>query len=83
MGRRRSHVVSGADPALNRFKYETAQELGLAERIRQEGWGNMTTRDAGRVGGQMVRRLIKEAETSLSQAEQRNPGDATVESSIT
>lgn len=83
MGNRRSHLVPGADSALNRFKYETAEELGLAKRIAQQGWGNMTTRDAGRVGGQMVKRLIKEAETSLQEAQTTNPEAATVESSIT
>ena len=61
----RRPVVPQADRALDRFKYETAEELGLLDDIQERGWGNMTTREVGAIGGHMVRKLIREAERSL------------------
>jgi len=52
------------------FKYEIASELGLVEDIAQKGWGNMESRHCGsvggRIGGRMVRVLIRHAEQALS-----------------
>ncbi len=61
------------DQALDRWKYEVADELGLADRIKQVGWGNMTTRECGKIGGrmgghiggQMVKRMIQFAESHM------------------
>lgn len=55
---------------LDRFKWEIAGELGLAEKIRQVGWENMTTKEVGMIGGQMVRRMIEAAEEALRQGAQ-------------
>lgn len=66
MPRNNETVVREAGPALDRFKREVADELGLLEKVRRVGWGNMTTREAGAVGGHMVRRLIRAAEESLA-----------------
>ncbi|QNO16709.1 alpha/beta-type small acid-soluble spore protein [Alkalicella caledoniensis] len=44
---------------MERFKYETAEELGLADKVRQVGWENMTTRECGMVGGMMVKKMIE------------------------
>jgi hypothetical protein len=65
--RSRETVVPRTEPALDRFKYEVADELGLLEKIKSQGWGEMTTREAGSVGGQMVRKLIEAADESLSE----------------
>ena len=62
------------EDALDRQKWEVAAELGLAGRIQQVGWGEMTTRDCGaiggrlggRLGGQMVKRMIALAEQQLA-----------------
>ncbi|MGI6035028.1 MAG: small, acid-soluble spore protein, alpha/beta type [Limnochordia bacterium] len=56
------HVYPKARPAMERFKEEVADELGLLDKANRIGWNNMTTKEAGRVGGEMVRRLIKKAE---------------------
>lgn len=66
MARNNETVVREAEPTLDRFKYEVADELGLLAKVRSVGWGNMTTREAGAVGGHMVRRLIRAAEDSLA-----------------
>ncbi len=36
-------------------KYEIAEELGLFEKITEEGWGALTASESGRIGG-----IIKE-----------------------
>lgn len=51
---------------LRRLKYEVARDLGLADDIKERGWGNMTTREVGTIGGRMVRRLVRRGERDLS-----------------
>ena len=56
-------VVPEAKEALNRFKYEVANEVGVT---LKDGYnGNISARDAGRIGGQMVRKLIQQAENNM------------------
>ncbi|MCL4516643.1 MAG: alpha/beta-type small acid-soluble spore protein [Firmicutes bacterium] len=61
----RTPALPEAEPSLDRFKYEVADELGLLDKIKREGWENMTTREVGKVGGHMVRKMIQMAEESL------------------
>lgn len=46
--------------ALNNLKTEVATELGVDLKAT-----NLTSRDAGRVGGQMVKKLIEKAENQM------------------
>lgn len=46
--------------ALNNLKVEVASELGVDLKDV-----NLTSRDAGRVGGQMVKKLIEKAENQM------------------
>lgn len=46
--------------ALNNLKTEVATELGVDLKST-----NLTSRDAGRVGGQMVKKLIEKAENQM------------------
>ncbi len=39
-----------------RQKYELAQELGLLELVRREGWAGLSAKDTGRIGGLMGQR---------------------------
>ncbi len=39
------------------LKIEIAQELGLWEKIQQDGWESLTNADCGRVGGIMRKKL--------------------------
>lgn len=56
-------VVPEAREALNRFKYEVANEVGVT---LKDGYnGDLSSRDAGRIGGQMVRKLIQQAENNM------------------
>ena len=55
--------VPEAKEALNRFKNEVASELGVN---LKEGYnGALTSREAGSIGGEMVRRMIKSYEEGL------------------
>ncbi len=59
-----SKVVPEAREALNKFKYEVASEVGVT---LKDGYnGNLSSRDAGRIGGNMVRKLIETAEKQMS-----------------
>lgn len=64
MARTNQKVVPQASAALDRFKYEIATEVGVS---LKEGYnGDITARDAGRIGGQMVKRLIETAERNMA-----------------
>ena len=55
--------VPEAKAALERFKTEVASELGVN---LKEGYnGDMTSKEAGSIGGEMVRRMIKKQEESM------------------
>ena len=57
-------AVPEAKSAMNRFKEEVASELGVS---LKEGYnGDISARDAGRIGGNMVRKLIQQAESQMT-----------------
>lgn len=58
-------LVPEAQSALDRLKYETASEVGVN---LKEGYnGDLKSRDAGKVGGNMVKKMISMAEKQLSE----------------
>lgn len=65
MARSRKPVNPQSENALDRMKFEIASELGIAETVRSNGWSTMTSADCGRVGGQMVRKMIEQYESTL------------------
>ena len=56
-------VVPEAREALNRFKMEAATEVGV--NLKQGYNGDITARQAGSVGGQMVKKMIESYENSI------------------
>ena len=55
--------VPEAKAAMDRFKTEVASELGVN---LKEGYnGDLTSREAGSIGGEMVRQMIKKQEESM------------------
>ncbi len=57
-------VVPEAKSALNRFKFEVANELGVP---LTDGYnGNLTSKQNGSVGGYMVKKMIESQEKSMS-----------------
>ena len=59
-------LVEGAEKGLYQFKYEVADELGI-QPPASDYWGNLTSRDCGAVGGNMVRKMIQAYESQLAQ----------------
>lgn len=64
--RRQRPELPRAAAALDRLKYEVADELGLSDDIARRGWGEMTTREVGLIGGNMVRKMIRRAEAEMA-----------------
>ena len=56
-------LVPEAREALERFKMEAANEVGV--NLKQGYNGDITARQAGSVGGQMVKKMIESYENSL------------------
>jgi hypothetical protein len=57
-------VVPEARQALDNMKYEIAGELGI--NLKKGYNGDMPSRQAGYIGGYMVKRLIEQAERQMS-----------------
>ena len=57
------HVVPDAKEALNRFKMEAASEIGV--NLKNGYNGDLTSKQAGSVGGQMVKKMIESYENSI------------------
>ncbi|MBO5486696.1 MAG: alpha/beta-type small acid-soluble spore protein [Eubacterium sp.] len=55
--------VPEAKDAMNRFKMEVANELGV--NLKSGYNGDLTSREAGSIGGEMVRQMIKKQEESM------------------
>ena len=68
-------LVQGAYQALDKFKYDIANEIGLGAQVPDRYWGEIPSRDCGAVGGHMVKRMIEIAERTL--AGQQPGGTAT------
>ncbi len=57
-------VIPQAQAALDRMKMEVANEMGVN---LKEGYnGDLTSREAGTVGGNMVRKMVEQYERSMS-----------------
>ncbi len=49
--------------ALDRFKYEVANEVGV--NLKDGYNGDISARDAGRIGGNMVKKMIQQVENNM------------------
>lgn len=55
------HVVPEAREGLDRFKMEAANEVGV--NLKQGYNGDLTSKQAGSIGGQMVKKIFPERTT--------------------
>ncbi|WP_017415597.1 MULTISPECIES: alpha/beta-type small acid-soluble spore protein [Clostridium] len=63
MSSRNRVLVPEAKEGLNRFKMEAAREVGVN---LKEGYnGDLTSREAGSIGGQMVKKMVEAYERNL------------------
>jgi len=56
-------MVPNAREAMNKFKMEAANEVGV--NLKQGYNGDLSSREAGSVGGQMVKKMIEAYENSM------------------
>ena len=56
-------VVPEAKEALNKFKMEVANEVGV--NLKQGYNGDLTSKEAGSIGGQMVKKMVEAYENSI------------------
>ena len=56
-------LVPEAKDSLNKFKYEVASEVGV--NLKNGYNGNISARDAGKIGGNMVKKMIQKAESQM------------------
>lgn len=61
MGKQKKIDLNNLTPE-EELKYEIAEELGLLDRVLENGWKSLSAKETGRVGGLMTkRRREKEA----------------------
>lgn len=60
----KKNMVPEAREGLNRFKQEAANEVGV--NLKKGYNGSLTSREAGSIGGQMVKKMIQSYENKLS-----------------
>ena len=56
-------LVPEAMDSLEKFKYEVANEVGV--NLKNGYNGNISARDAGKIGGNMVKKMIQQAENNM------------------
>lgn len=47
--------LKGELPEEEQKKYEIAEELGLLDRVLQNGWKSLSAKETGRIGGMMTK----------------------------
>ena len=57
-------LVPEAMDSLEKFKYEVANEVGV--NLKNGYNGNISARDAGKIGGNMVKKMIRKQEEQMS-----------------
>ena len=63
MANSKQPMVPGAREAMNKFKMEAASEVGV--NLKQGYNGDLTSKQAGSVGGQMVKKMIQSYENGM------------------
>ena len=61
-------VVPQAKAAMEQFKMEAASEVGVT--LNKGYNGDLTSRQAGRIGGQMVKKMIQKYEQDIANSQQ-------------
>ncbi|AEF16845.1 small acid-soluble spore protein alpha/beta type [Thermoanaerobacterium xylanolyticum LX-11] len=64
---KRKKLYEKAEDELDSLKEEVAEELHLDDDIERRCYENMTTREVGKIGGNMVKKMIKYAEKQMDE----------------
>ncbi|MGE5584995.1 MAG: small, acid-soluble spore protein, alpha/beta type [Bacillota bacterium] len=69
MGRKKNNDRLRTLRQVDRLKWETAEQLGLVDDMKDAD--ELSVREAGKVGGQMVRKLVKKGEEAIAKESAR------------
>ncbi|MGE5574258.1 MAG: small, acid-soluble spore protein, alpha/beta type [Bacteroidota bacterium] len=69
MGRKKNNDRLRTLRQVDRLKWETAEQLGLVDDMKDAD--ELSVREAGKVGGQMVRKLVKKGEEAIAKENAR------------
>lgn len=47
----KSKKMKNVETIESKLKYEIAEELGLTDKIKEVGWGGLTAKETGKIGG--------------------------------
>ena len=64
MANRNRNLIPEAKKGLDQWKYEVADEIGI-KNYSSADKGNLTSRENGSVGGEMVKRMVSDYESKL------------------
>lgn len=65
----KANVTASAAKGKEKLKWETAKELGLDDDL-VGGGDELTVREAGKIGGNMVKKLVEKGEQEIAKAEE-------------
>ncbi len=69
--RKKNKERSKSVKEMDRLKFETAEQLGLSDDLRDPD--ELTVREAGKVGGAMVRKLVRKGKQAIAKEASRRP----------
>lgn len=56
-----------------KLKYEIAEELGLLNRVLEDGWKTLSAKETGRIGGLMTKRRREQKRAPEGHAGEKSP----------
>ncbi|WP_373598962.1 small, acid-soluble spore protein, alpha/beta type [Paraclostridium bifermentans] len=56
------------------MKYEIASELGLMDKVSELGWGGLTAKEAGRIGGMLTSRKKQRKKNEKEKEDEKKDG---------
>ncbi|SHM11589.1 Small, acid-soluble spore protein, alpha/beta type [Caldanaerovirga acetigignens] len=66
---RNKKIAEKSEKELEKLKTEVARELNLEDDIKKRGWENLTARETGKIGGHMVKKLMRKAREDMHKKE--------------
>ena len=60
-----------AKDELDSLKHEVESELGLDDDVAERGYENLTTREVGKIGGNMTKKMVAFAEEEMDKRDGR------------
>lgn len=61
-GKRKQPVDLAKLSKEEKLKYEIAEELGLLDRVMEQGWKSLSSKETGRIGGLMTKKRKEQKE---------------------